>query len=355
MCTQSVQAIKMYNNRIESIVSEGLKQLPQPIQDAIQIQISGVMESTSTTLALVTIKNQSQEYLVYSRSEILHQDVKLILLLKSQQKSTSILVVTKTMFPEVGNRLMSNEINYIDSWGNVFLMHDMAVIHQSGKKPERIKVEKPGRLFTSAGVKLLFGFLQKPDFVTLPYRYMAIETGVSVGSVGIIVKELKNAGYLIEKSPDEYYLVNRQELLERWVKAYKEVLKPSLHRKSYRFIDSDMIRNFKKFPVESWECLWGGEAAGSLYTNNLIPGKLTLFALPDFWEFQKELKILPDNQRIELDVYDIFWEPKAKWYTGNVENVVPPLIAYADLITSADSRHQEIAKQIKDEFIQIGE
>ncbi|WP_449400746.1 winged helix-turn-helix transcriptional regulator [Chryseobacterium wanjuense] len=58
-----------------------------------------------------------------------------------------------------------------------------------------------------------------------PSRELAEKTGIALGSVSNILKELEESHYLL-KTRNKRVLKNQDEIIERWVIAYNELLKP---------------------------------------------------------------------------------------------------------------------------------
>ena len=78
--------------------------------------------------------------------------------------------------------------------------------------------------------KVVFGFLCNPGLAAAPYREIAEQTDVALGTVGWVVNGLKDAGYLLDRGKKkDRRLTERQKLLERWVEAYPEKLQPKLN------------------------------------------------------------------------------------------------------------------------------
>ena len=83
------------------------------------------------------------------------------------------------------------------------------------------------RAFQATGLRVLFGFLHNPALLNANYRDIARATGVAHGTVGWVLTDLREAGYLIEIKK-ERRLVRVRQLLGRWIEAYHERLKPKL-------------------------------------------------------------------------------------------------------------------------------
>ncbi len=94
--------------------------------------------------------------------------------------------------------------------------------------------------------------------------------------------------------------------------------------------------------------IWGGETAGALLTGHLVPEIYTLYTAKPNVEAMKDLKLLTDpNGNVEL--IDMFWNKALMEKDDNQS--VPPLLAYADLATSLDSRNRETAERIKQKYL----
>jgi hypothetical protein len=66
-------------------------------------------------------------------------------------------------------------------------------------------------------------------------------------------------------------------------------------------------------------------------------------------DIMRELRLVPDPQG-KVELMDLFWnEPYFK--NRDHQTVVPPLLAYAELITSLDSRNRETAERIKQKYL----
>ncbi|MEN0051658.1 MAG: hypothetical protein AAF806_31630, partial [Bacteroidota bacterium] len=85
---------------------------------------------------------------------------------------------------------------FIDAVGNCFINLPNLKIAVEGKK-NTIEVTPNRRAFQKTGLKLIFQILQSPGLVSLNYREIAQQTGISLASVGYVLDELKEDGFLI--------------------------------------------------------------------------------------------------------------------------------------------------------------
>ncbi|HPM02532.1 MAG TPA: type IV toxin-antitoxin system AbiEi family antitoxin [Candidatus Cloacimonadota bacterium] len=123
-------------------------------------------------------------------------------------------------------------------------------------------------------------------------------------------------------------LTNKKELLQKWITAYNEKLKPALYMGKFRFNNEKDFIQWKNLKLEKLKTQWGCEAAGNIYTNSLQPEVLTLYTNQNKANLIKEFKLLPDPDE-NVFIYEKIWNDKQP-----LKNVVPPLIAYADLLAT---------------------
>ncbi|EOR95344.1 hypothetical protein ADIARSV_1456 [Arcticibacter svalbardensis MN12-7] len=184
---------------------------------------------------------------------------------------------------------------------------------------------------------------------------MADAINISAASVTILLKEMLASKYLHEGSNKKRIVNNKQELLQRWAVAYQDLLKPKIKIGEYTSRTVDLLKSFKQIMPEQWDGLWSGEAAANKYTNYLSPGKLSMFVTGNDKKWMSELKLVPVKENGTLEVFKFFWNKDHFIFSENskLPDVVPPILVYADLITSTDSRNIETAKRILNEYIQF--
>jgi hypothetical protein len=139
--------------------------------------------------------------------------------------------------------------------------------------------------------------------------------------------------------------VNKKELLNKWMDGYEVKLKPDLLIGTFRFLNVEDFLNWKTLPIQGKKTWWGGEPAGDLLTNYLRPGELTLYTIEKRNELIQRYRLAPDEKG-NVRVYQKFWQ-----YDDTKESVVPPLLAYADLMNTGDRRCIETAQKIYDDYL----
>ena len=182
------------------------------------------------------------------------------------------------------------------------------------------------------------------DLVNQTYDVMAKAANISKSTIGNILKDLKERHFLIQLNQKTRKLNNKQDLLEKWLQAYNEKLKPSLLRGKFRFLPN-RLSAWKKMDLGE-DTFWGGEPAADILTDYLSPGEWTLYSKKSKNDLIKNLYLVPDPKEGNVSVYNIFWNVEGGEFDNDTLQIVNPLLVYADLISTKDSRNFETARKI---------
>jgi len=309
----------------------------------------------------VTIESSRKEYdgiidingydfTIEAKNE-LRKENKGFLLTRLEQLSTltkrPTLVIGKYIALDVAKELKENEINYLDVAGNCYIKNKDLVIYITGQKVQRKEKTNQTKAFQEAGIKIIFNLLSNPENLQLSYRELAELADVSIGSVSNVMKELEDLNFIL-KTKLKRVLKNKPTLLERWVIAYQDVLRPRLVKKQMRFTNIDFARNWQQLPLDQEEgiSLWGGEPAAAILTNQLAPEKFCIYTNESWQSIGQDLGLVPDiNGTVEI--LQLFWKDN-----NNAKQVAPALLVYADLIGSGYGRNIEMAKIILENELQ---
>jgi len=282
----------------------------------------------------------------------LRKENKGFLLTRLEQLSTMTkrptLVIAKYIALDVAKELKETGINYLDVAGNCYIKSNELLIYITGQKVHRKEKTNQPKAFQEAGIKIIFNLLINSDNLQLSYRELAELADVSIGSVSNVMNELQTQNFII-KTKLKRVLKNKSTLLERWVIAYQEVLRPRLVKKQMRFINPEANQIWKDFNLnnENEITLWGGEPAASILTNHLIPDKFSIYTTQSWQNIGQELNLIPDmNGKVE--VLQVFW----KQNQNENKTITPPLLVYADLMSGGFSRNIETAQIILENELQ---
>lgn len=298
------------------------------------------LDSTIT----VQIAKQTIKLHVEVKQELRQHQVPL--LEKMAVEHPPFIIVAKHILPKIKEELRQKNIAYLEANGNIWLQQNGIVIWLEGQEPITAEKGKGNRAFTKTGLKVVFQFLLNEQFVNMPYREIAAKTEVGLGNINYVINGLKEMGFLIKLNKDQYKLTNKKELLDKWMVAYEERLKPAMKIGTFRFLKEEDFINWKKLPIRNGKTWWGGEPAGDLFTNFLRPAELTLYTTETRNELIKNYRLVPDEKG-NVKAYKKFWQ-----HDEVNDNIVPTLLVYADLINTNDRRCIETAQKIYDEFLQ---
>ena len=272
------------------------------------------------------------------KKELRNHQLQSIVALARKHKNHFILVAEK-LFPKIKEALRQNEVAYLEANGNIWLKAGNTFLWIDTHKELAIEKEKINRAFTKTGLKVIFHLLLNEEHVNQTYRALAEITGVGLGNINYVINGLKESGHLVKLNRKQYKLVHKQELLEKWMNAYEERLKPTLFIGTFKFIKPQDFTNWKKMQFKNKNTIWGGEPAGDLLTNYLKPAELTIYTMETRAELIKNYRLVPDPNG-NVKVYQKFWDEHT------TSNTAPPLLAYVDLMNTGDPRNIETANKI---------
>ena len=264
------------------------------------------------------------------------------------------LLVADYITPDMAETLRQQGRAFLDAAGNAYIRQAAVLVWVTGRKPVAKTMVLPvGRAFQPTGLQVLFALLCHPEWVNLPYRELATRAGVAHGTVGWVMPDLQQQGFVTEVKGKRgtRRLYETERLLGLWVDAYARQLRPRLLLRRYYVAKID---GWQDWPLADHAAQWGGEPAGALLTQYLKPGELTLYAdkLPGLlaakYRFMKEPAV---GHQAVVDVRRRFWDfPQGDGVSGG-ETCVPPVLVYADLLATGDARCIETAKRLYEEYV----
>ena len=269
---------------------------------------------------------------------------KLLAMMRKGDLDHPLLLVTKYINPQLADELKQNGTEFIDTAGNAFINQPPLYIFVKGNKADIVKGPPLKRTFKPAGLKVIYTFLCNPGLENKTYREIAAETDVALGTVDWIMKELKELRFLLDMGKRGQRLIQKQNLLQRWVTAYPEQLRPKLTLGRFRG-EHEWWRQKTLDPLKAQ---WGGEVAAERLTQYLQPQIITIYTTP-----QQLNQLLAENRLRKDETGDVeilkkFWKPPEMW---KYEDLVHPILIYADLLATGNERNIETAKMIYDKHI----
>jgi len=287
------------------------------------------------------------------------------------------LLIADYVNPNMATKLKQENVQFIDTVGNAYLNVPPMYVFIKGNRPGAKAManinttrngETPGygrainiplgggrtkktRAFSNTGLKVIYAFLCQPELVTAPYRAIAERADVALGTVGWVISDLKELGFLEGRANKvDRHLRNLRKLLDRWVETYPE----NLQRK--QFIGGFIADNpywWKEVDIEKYHGYWGGEIAGAKYTDYLKPEVVIVYAQDDAYKkliLEQRLRpaaMRPQAKGTWVELYKAFWND----IHDQDKQIVHPVLAYADLIATGDTRNHEVARMIYDKYL----
>ena len=253
--------------------------------------------------------------------------------------------------PHVGagmaERLAGYDIQYVDRAGNCRVqVGDRYLALVEGRRPPKEHRAKKGTGTRPEGYKLLFNLLAHPDMAAAPVRKLAEDAGIGKTTVADILRRLDDEGMIID-GRGQRQLLDRNELLNRWVTGYATVLRPRLLLGRYRTRDVDpkvLEQRVEATLGDDFVWAWGGAAAAMRLVGH-YRGRETVLHVDDHvfeMDLMRRLKALPadDGELIVLRV------PTRAAFEGAAPRTVHPLLVYAELLALGKERAREEAQLV---------
>jgi hypothetical protein len=318
----------------------------------IEARILGISDGKKTSFdAVIELLRGSQSFIleVDIKSEIRTAALSSIL---NKQKATDgkLLMVSRYIPVPMKDELKAHGISYIEGSGNCYVETKGIFIYVNDQKSPPLKITEETKLWAPSGLKFIFSILMDEDLLNSSYRKIAYAGGIALGNIGSFINEMKREGFVTlgtRQKQEILLLENRSMLIEKWADMYRVILRPKQLLGKFRFNNQEERSNWHNHVAADLGIYWGAETAGAILTKYLSPQIYTIYSNGDRFELMRKLKIVPD-QNGEVELLRPFWNEEV--YSRD-RDTVPPLLAYAELISSYDSRNRETAMRIKEKYV----
>ena len=254
-------------------------------------------------------------------------------------------IITRYINTQIADLMKEDDIPFIDTAGNAYINKPPLFIFIKGNKiREKDHVKPPTRAFRPAGLQVIFALLTNKDLENSTYREIARKAGVALGTVDRVMRDLRQMGYLIEMGKRGRRLTDKFNLFIRWVNAYPEELRPKKLIGRYK---ADTFDWWKQADIGKFQAYWGGEIAAAMLTKYLKPEKIAIYTRQPLGKLMLKHKIRKDPKG-NIEIYEVFWEFEYPW---KHKNIVPPILIYADLLATGDTRDIETADIVYEQEI----
>jgi len=337
---------KMINNR-ENIFDLAIDQFNKNNKIKLDIEFKDRETVVNRTVFdnLVKFKYQKKTLLYYIEIKYNINNTVIALLLQHKKNlKHPILLITRYVNNVKAEELRKNEIQFLDTAGNAYLNYNPIYIFIKGNKPpDKYYKNRKHRAFEAAGLKMIYALLCEHDLVKKPYRYIAEIAGVALGTVGLVVNDLIDKGFIVNMGKMGKQLIKEKKLFERWCIEYNEKLRPKL-----------LIGKFTG-PEDWWihkelnpkYTQWGGEVAANKLIKYIKPEEIIIYT--DYKKYKNFIvqNRLQKDTNGEITILEKFWKIENKGF----EDTADPILIYADLLNIDNQRTIETAGMIYEKFI----
>jgi hypothetical protein len=227
-------------------------------------------------------------------------------------------------------------IDYVDLAGNVHLDAPGLFVHVQGRRPPKERATTPARPH-KGWVKTIMALLVCPDLANAPYRVIANQADVALGTVAKCLNDLTIRGLLLAPRGVRT-LHDKPTLVALWVQAYVEALRPTLTERRFQVRTDDKPQLWERLREvlaergQQW-ALTGADAA--VRRNHYFRAEDTEIYAPihilDDREIQKALVAQPAARGGNLRVIEPPGPLAIPQVEGDVVPAAPDLLAYAEL------------------------
>lgn len=253
------------------------------------------------------------------------------------------LLVAPYITREVADRCRQLHLRFIDTAGNAYLEEQGLLVYVVGNtKPAELRQDH-FRALNPAGLQVVFALACQPALVQTNYREIAARAGVALGTVGPVIKDLEARRYLRFQKEANRKLLDPERMLEEWVTHFPVTLRPRLNARRFR-ADTERLEQADLIQQNAY---WGGEAAAEKLTRYLKPAQCTIYAREPIAKLIAAGRMRADATG-NVEILDVFWNFDRD---KDFPDVVPPVLAYADLLATHEGRDAEAARVIYEQRI----
>ncbi|MFM0209678.1 type IV toxin-antitoxin system AbiEi family antitoxin [Paraburkholderia sediminicola] len=262
-----------------------------------------------------------------------------------------LMLVAPHVGPELAGRLIEQNVPFLDSAGNAFLSEPEGIVMISGRpKPQHLQRPQTGRATTRKGLQVMFAIATQPGLASQPYRTIAQASGVALSTANQVIDDLQVRGLVALKSSGKRIFPDWQKFVFEWSSLYQTRLRFKLGARRFASTTPDWWR---VFDFASFDARLGGESAADILTHELKAANITLYSRASLGsQFLLSARLRPDP-RGDVEILESFWPESLEraWVTSDRQPLVHPLLIYADLVASGDSRNLSVATQIYEQYI----
>ncbi|MDJ0616095.1 MAG: type IV toxin-antitoxin system AbiEi family antitoxin [Calothrix sp. MO_192.B10] len=270
-----------------------------------------------------------------------------------QEKLTKkLFLITRYLSEPAIAKLVENNIEFIDTAGNIYLNSPAAYILIRGQHRPKEKYTSPLQI-TPNNLKVIYILLKLPNILKASLKELADAAGVTSTTANHTLKNLYRLGYLQRQPGGNYRIAHYSKLLERWEIGYIESLRPKLLLGHFTPVVkgklAEILDNIIQQAKEK-NFLIGGELGAALTSSYLVPTGATLHVKDNYRLIAAKLKLKPSPEG-KIIFLQQFGLDNAGDY-NQAEPIADPLLIHAELMMENNERLEETAKRIFIKYIE---
>lgn len=257
-----------------------------------------------------------------------------------------LLLLAPAVHPRSARHLRAAGIQFLDAAGNAHLDFDGVLIDVRGRRldphlaPHKHFPERSTNLFTPRRAQVIFVLLSWPALVDASVRTIAAAARVSVGQTQSTLRLLDEQGLYDHRSGR---LLRRELLAERWAEAFATGLGPKSQLQQFHGEPSRlMLQGHGEIFVSGEQAApWiRNPSTATLYVDHFDPR----LAFANRWRA---------DEKPNISVRRTFWTLPDDERTAHFPAPAPPLLVYADLVATHESRQLEAARKVKEDHAEL--
>lgn len=264
-----------------------------------------------------------------------------------------LLVLGARITPRNADRMREVGINYLDANGNAFITFGDVLVDVRGRTGDPVATFHRERvvtsnLFSPKRAQVAFALISWPHLVTAKLREIAEAARVSVGFAQKTLADFEAANYVqhLDRGRAGRRLTDVAGLIDGWTAAFPGGLGSPEGTRAFRgTFDPDALA------VDGPVVYLSGEPAAPLIRHHAT---WTLYCDEVPREAAAAGRWTARSSEPNVFLRDVFWKSPSESSGGRLL-MAPPLLVYADLMASGDSRQREAANALRGENAELRE
>ncbi|MFD1875280.1 type IV toxin-antitoxin system AbiEi family antitoxin [Hymenobacter bucti] len=245
----------------------------------------------------------------------------------------------------LGAQLRARGTSYADAAGNAWLQHLELLAGAPASEPA-LAVSSPA--WHVQLLRLLFQLVLTPALAASAIPRLAASTQLPVAVVRQLLRSLAAQGFWHPEAPLGVSPLLLPAPARYWLAHYASTLRRRLNGQRYRSRCPTPVADWAQRGLPA-ECLWSGEAAAHLLLGcPAPPTSLTLYSQLPRPQLVQQLDLVP-SPKGAIEILNAF--APATCFAPTDPRCVPPLLVYADLLTSEHPPHQVLAQALHARYL----